>query len=214
VKQRPILVAIVGGSGAGKTWLSCKLQRALGLPSVRLSLDDFYLDQSHLAPSQRDQLNFDHPRAIDWRLAESALRACRTGRSVEVPRYSFITHRRLRTKRVVKPRAVILADGLWLLRKPQLRRIFDLCIFVACSTRLRLQRRLDRDLASRGRNGHSVRQQFRQTVAPMHKQFVAPQARWADIVLRHPFGEKEVLGIAARIWTAFHSAQRSETPPD
>jgi uridine kinase len=199
MKARPKLVALVGGSGAGKTWLARQLQHALDFPAARLSLDDFYRDQSHLARPMRDRLNFDHPRAIDWHLAEAVLRGCRAGRFVSVPQYSFATHTRRPTFKTLAPRQVILVDGLWLLWRPRLRRLFDLRIFLHCPARLRLDRRLARDTANRGRDDRSVRWQFQQTVAPMHQQFVAPQARWADVVLRRPADKREVERLAAMI---------------
>jgi uridine kinase len=199
MKPRPKLVALVGGSGAGKSWLSHRLQEALEFPVTRLSLDDFYLDQSHLAPRLRERVNFDHPRVIDWRLAETVLRGCRAGRSVYVPRYSFVTHTRRQSFKMVTPRPIILVDGLWLLRRPRVRRLFDLRIFLYCPARLRLDRRLARDVANRGRDTRSVRRQFQKTVAPMHKRFVTPQARWADVVLRQTPGQREVEDLAAVI---------------
>src|SRR5215213_9628757 len=58
-------VAIVGGSGAGKTWLATRLQKILGKKASRICADSFYRDRSHLSARQRTKLNFDHPRAID-----------------------------------------------------------------------------------------------------------------------------------------------------
>jgi uridine kinase len=199
MNPRPQLVAIVGGSGSGKTWLSRRLQKALDLPVTRLSLDDFYRDQSHLARPLRDRVNYDHPREIDWRLVENALRNGRAARPVYVPRYSFVTHTRRRTFKMVTPRPIILVDGLWLLWRPGLRRLFDVSIFLHCPARLRLERRLERDTAARGRDARSVRRQFRETVAPMHERFVAPQARWADVVLRQSPTQKEIERLAAAI---------------
>ena len=199
MKPRTQLVALVGGSGAGKTWLSRGLQQALNLPVTRLSLDDFYRDQSHLTPFMRDRVNYDHPQAIDWPLAEKVLLGCRAGRTVYVPRYSFVTHARLQTFKMVAPRPVILVDGLWLLWRPRFRHLFDLRIFLHCPARLRLERRLQRDMASRGRNDRSVRRQFKETVAPMHKRFVAPQAKWADLVLCQPPSQREIERLAAII---------------
>src|SRR5438876_8668707 len=63
----PIFVAIVGGSGSGKSWLAKRLQTRLGTMATRITLDDFYKDRSHLPPQRRAKVNFDHPAAINWK---------------------------------------------------------------------------------------------------------------------------------------------------
>jgi len=183
--RSPILVAIVGGSGSGKTWLADKLHAALGPKAARLSLDDFYRDRSGLSPSRRATINFDHPRAIDWTFIERVLRDCRAGKAARVPRYDFKTHSRLRSSKLLKLRPIILVDGLWLLRRPSIRRLFDLRVFLVCPASIRLRRRLARDVLARGRTRASIEKQFWTTVQPMHLKYVAPQARWADVVLHN-----------------------------
>jgi uridine kinase len=196
---QPKLVAIVGGSGSGKTWLADRLQQSFGRRAARLSLDDFYQDFSNFPSSRRTSLNFDNPRAIDWARWESALRACRSGRSFTVPRYDFATHTRYGSGQRWSPQRLVFVDGLWLLYRPELRGMFDLTIFVACPTELRLERRLSRDVAERERTPDSVREQFWATVAPMHDRYVAPQQRWAEIVVNQPPAEKEIENLLTRI---------------
>lgn len=196
IMDRPTrLIAIVGGSGAGKTWLADRLQQACGYDAGRLSLDDFYLDRSHLSSARRAAVNFDHPRAIDWPLVLQVLRDCRAGRITHLPRYSFATHTRLHRQQEWLPASSILMDGLWLFLRPAIREMFDLRIFLACATQLRLERRLARDVAERGRTSDSVREQFWKAVSPMHERYVAPQARWADIILTEPPSEAEVQSL-------------------
>jgi uridine kinase len=77
----PLLVAIVGGSGAGKTWLAKKLRAALEPDAAHFSLDDFYRDCSRIRPERRAKINFDHPRTIDWECMEKVLDDLRTGRA-------------------------------------------------------------------------------------------------------------------------------------
>jgi uridine kinase len=187
----------VGGSGAGKTWLASQIERALRGKASRLSLDDFYRDRSHLSPARRAQLNFDHPRSIDWPAFERVLRDCLAGRTAQVPRYDFAAHVRIGGKTALKPRPLVLVDGLWLLRRPALRRLFELRIFINCSKRTRLRRRLGRDRLSRGRSRASVLRQFRETVEPMHIRYVAPQMRWATSVVGERWGGAEVARLAA-----------------
>ncbi|MBI5385852.1 MAG: uridine kinase [Verrucomicrobia bacterium] len=193
---RPILVAIVGGSGAGKSRLADRLEHELGRGVARLALDDFYRDLSHLTFAQRQRVNFDHPRAIDWPCLDAVLRSCLAERPVRVPQYDFAAHCRRAESRSMPPARVILVDGLWLLRRPGVRALFDLRLFVECPERLRLSRRLARDVRERGRTRASVLAQFRDHVTPMHDRFVAPQQRWADVVLRSPVAEREVKALA------------------
>jgi uridine kinase len=191
--ESPQIIGIVGGSCAGKTWLAGRLQAALGVDrSVRLSLDDFYLDRSHLSPGRRARVNFDHPRAIDWDRLESVLEAWAAGKSAAVPRYDFVTHGRMREERVLQPARYVIAEGLWLFRRPALRQLFHLRIFIRSSVELCRQRRLRRDTSERGRSPEQVVEQFNRYTLPMFERFVAPQERWAHVVLEAPVAEKDV----------------------
>jgi len=208
-RRPPLFVAIVGGSGSGKSWLAHELQLALGRCAIRLSLDDFYRDRSHLLPAKRDQLNFDRPESIDWSLFEQVLLDCFQWRSTRVPRYDYKTHCRRAIWRRFDPKPIILVDGLWVLRKPPIRRLFQFRIFIECPVATRFQRRLTRDRIGRGRTSASVRRQFWKTVQPMHRQFVNPQRRWAHAVLRRNWGRRHVCEIAAlleQLCPAAHSS--------
>ena len=213
--KSPILVAIVGGSGSGKTWLADKLQADLGPKAARLSLDDFYRDRSGLSPARRATINFDHPRAIDWKSLERVLLDCRAGKAARLPCYDFKTHCRLRASNVLKPKPVILVDGLWLLRRPSIRRFFGLRIFLECPASLRLRRRLARDVLTRGRTRASIEKQFWNTVEPMHLKYVAPQIRWANVVLHDDCGKGEIEKLAAQLRAGVSHFSRSvfNAPP-
>ena len=182
-KKPPQLIAIVGGSGAGKSRLADRLQKKLGPNAIRLSLDDFYRDRSGLSPARREKLNFDQPQAIDWARLKQVLGDCAAGRSTTIPRYDFVTHTRRKRGRILKSKPLIIMDGLWLFHRPWLRRLFQHRIFIDCPSRLRLYRRVKRDGAERGRTAAAVRRQFRKTVGPMHRLHVAPQRKWASQVV-------------------------------
>jgi uridine kinase len=195
----PLLVAIVGGSAAGKTWLADQLQSLLGNKAARLSLDDFYRDRSHLSPNRRARLNFDHPRAIDWPCVEQTFEDFLAGRPATVPSYDFATHSRKPDAHILPPKPVLLVDGLWLLHRRALRKLFALSIFVDCPASTRLSRRIARDVRARGRSSESVRRQFLETVEPMHQLHVAPQARWAHVCLCTPVKKAELHRIAEQL---------------
>lgn len=198
-KRLPLFVAIVGGSGAGKSWLSGKLLERFGEEAAVLCLDDFYRDRSHLPLSRRSRANFDHPRAIDWESFDEVLHQCQASDLIALPRYDFSAHARAAERKAWKPTPVILVEGLWLLLRPELRRLFAVKVFLQCDARLRLKRRLQRDVDSRGRTAAAVREQFKRQVNPMHRRFIETQARWADVVLPSPVVESDVDSLYARI---------------
>jgi uridine kinase len=194
------LIAVAGGSGAGKTWLVNQLCRVLGENACRLALDDFYRDRSDLPLARRARLNFDVPQAIDWSGAERVLRACQAGLPTRVPRYDFATYSRTDDMQSLLPRPIVLVEGLWLLRSTELRPLFDLKIYLDAPTPLRRSRRVSRDTTERGYSLESVERRIATSVLPMHDRYVAPQKRWADLVLAQPFREADVHRLAEALW--------------
>ena len=69
----------------------------------------------------------------------------------------------------------------------------DVKVFVDTPDDIRFIRRLQRDLAERGRNVDSVIEQYLTTVRPMHLQFVEPSKRLADVII--PEGGSNLVGI-------------------
>jgi uridine kinase len=199
--QPPHIVGIVGGSCAGKTWLADRLQQILGNEAVRVSQDDFYHDRSHLTPGRRARLNFDHPRAIDWKRLESVLLSFRAGRTASIPQYDFTTHGRLAGENLLTPARVIIVEGLWLFRRASLRACIDFKIFIRSTTELCAKRRLDRDVRERGRTREQVLDQLERYTIPMFNRFVAPQEKWADVLLEAPVTAADVQRVAGEIET-------------
>jgi uridine kinase len=56
-------------------------------------------------------------------------------------------------------------------------------VFVDTDADTRFIRRLQRDVAERGRTMESVIEQYQSTVKPMHFDFVEPSKRFADLIL-------------------------------
>jgi uridine kinase len=195
----PQIVGIAGGSCAGKTWLADRLFEAFAGEAARISLDSFYLDRSHLSPGRRARLNFDHPRAIDWVGFEQVLRRCAAQESFSLPRYDFATHARVPGESVFESASLVIVDGLWLFRQPSIRRLFSLKIFVRAPRAVCVERRLARDTRDRGRTREQVMAQLERYTMPMFERFVAPQERWADVILESPVSDVEVSQLKNRI---------------
>ena len=127
--------------------------------------------------------NFDHPAAVDTPLLVSHVAALRRGEPVDVPVYDFVRHRRTGETHRVEPRPVVMLEGILLFVERELRELLDFKIYVDTNADVRLVRRLQRDLAERGRSVEDVLRQYLGTVRPMHLEFIEPSKRWADIIV-------------------------------
>ncbi|MFN2284715.1 MAG: uridine kinase, partial [Anaerolineae bacterium] len=84
--------------------------------------------------------------------------------------------------------------------EPDLRRLFDVKLFIDTAGDIRLIRRLKRDMQERGRTFESVITQYMTTVRPMHQEFVEPSKRYADVIIPEGgFNEVAIEMVAARI---------------
>lgn len=192
----PWLIGIAGGSGSGKTTITAALLDALGEEAALLQHDWYYRDQPACSPEARARLNFDHPDAQETALLAAHLDRLRRGNAVDAPQYDFATHTRAPNTVRVEPRPVIVVEGINTLASPELRARFDLAIFVDAPADIRFIRRLQRDIAERGRTVESVIRQYLEQVRPMHETFVEPCRDSAGLILS---GEAPVAESVSRI---------------
>lgn len=175
---RPFVVGMGGGTASGKTTLAEALDDALGHRCLLLNHDRYY--RSLPAGTHPLDFNFDHPDALETSLLVADLDVLRDGRPADLPVYDFANHRRSESRDVVQPHPLIIVEGILVLSDPALREQFDLTIYVDCPDDVRLIRRIRRDLQKRGRTVDQVLAQWERTVAPMHREFVAPCKGAAD----------------------------------
>ncbi|RMH59184.1 MAG: uridine kinase [Zetaproteobacteria bacterium] len=179
-----LVIGIAGASGSGKTTLAAALQRLLGVERVALlHHDHYYRDLSMLPPHEREEINFDHPDALESDLLAEHIRALRAGVAVEVPRYDFRTHTRLSVGERLAPRRIVVVEGILLLAVPTLRAMCDVRIFVDADPDICLIRRLRRDIRERGRTMDQVIEQYLASVRPMWRAYVEPSRQYADIMI-------------------------------
>lgn len=184
--QRPFVIGVAGGTSSGKTTVSERLAELAGPAAVALlKLDSYYVDSPHLPLEQRAQLNYDHPDAFDWALLNDHLAALAAGASVPVPVYDYVHHRRSDVVRTVEPARILVVDGILVLWEQSVRERFDLKVYVDTDADVRFIRRLERDVAERGRTLESIIHQYLTTVRPCHEQFIEPSKRYADVIFPH-----------------------------
>jgi len=193
-----ILIGVAGGTGSGKTSFARKLVEAIGEEScLLLPQDSYYRDTSSLNPEERSRWNYDHPHAFDTSLLEQDLRELKMSRPVPHLTYDYATHARIVQPDALRPRPVIVLEGILVLAEESLRRIMDIKLFIDTDADVRILRRLRRDLKERGRSYDSVEKQYLESVRIMHLEFVEPSKRYADLII--PEGAQNNVALDAVI---------------
>lgn len=208
--HKPFVIGVAGGSGSGKSTVTRQVLASVG-PGMATVLyqDDYYLDQTEMSPEERRKTNYDHPDAFDWPLMMQHLQALRRGEPIEMPTYDFTAHNRASKTITLQPAPVIVVEGLFALYDAELRKMMSLKIFVDTAPDVRFIRRLQRDMAERGRTAESVINQYMATVRPMHKQFIEPTKRRADVILPHGANDPAVDIITTKVKTLIHDMGRA-----
>jgi len=188
------IIGIAGGTGSGKTTVVKKIIELLPKDEVAIiPQDSYYRDHSHLPLEERQEMNFDHPRSLEFSLLIEHIKLLKSGHPIQQPIYSYLTCTRSKESILVEPKKVVIVEGILILANAQLRNLMDIKVFVDADNDDRLMRVIMRDIVERGRSVNKVLERYEKTVKPMHLQFIEPTKRYADIII--PQGGDNKVGI-------------------
>ena len=180
------IILIGGGSSSGKTYVTNRVVEKVGKENVTLiSLDDYYKDQKEKTLEERVKTNYDHPKAFDWKLLRSQIRDLKDNKSIEKPKYDFVTHLRKEETEIVRPNKIVIVEGIMALIDAQVRAMGDLKVFIRASAERKFLRRLIRDKEERGRTIDGIVKQYFDTVQPMYEEIIEPSSNYADLIINN-----------------------------
>ena len=179
-----LTVGITGGTGSGKTTILELLKKEFLENDIGfISQDSYYNDNGKLSFDKKNKINFDHPDAIDFELMINHLNLLKNKKNINQPIYSFIHHNRIEKTKLVKPKKIMIIEGILILNNIKLRDMIDYKVFVNATENLRFKRRLDRDINERGRIKEEVIELFNTRLNKMHKLYVEPMKEFCDIII-------------------------------
>ena len=185
----PYLILIAGPSGSGKTTIAdevCRIVNEFGNHKcLKLKMDDYYYDLSHLSEEQKLKVNFDTPKAIEMDLLHRDLHTLLVKKEpIEHPVYDFNTTSRLKDKTVrITPNNIIVLDGLFTLTDKRIRDLANLKLYVDTDLDVCLARRVQRDLKRRGYSIDETLDNYLHFVKKGFNKFIRPYKRNAHLVI-------------------------------
>ena len=195
-----MIIGIAGGTGSGKTTVVRKIIESIppGVVSI-LSQDSYYKDNGHLPMEQRMEINFDHPQSVEFDLLIKHIKQLLKNEPIQEPIYSYVTCTRSSEYNIVPPRKVIIVEGILVLTNPELRKLFDIKVFVHAEADERLIRVINRDLEERGRSINKTLERYNKSVKPMHQQFIEPSKAYADLIVPQGGENKVAIDVLTQI---------------
>jgi len=176
------IVGVAGGSGSGKTTIVSRMTE-IAREYALVAQDNYYKSAEYVTNLTITGFNFDHPDAFDSDLLCEHLAALKAGRSIRMPQYDFVHHRRRDETVAVEPRRLVILEGIMIFVDRRVRDLIDLKLYVDTPDDVRFIRRLRRDISERGRTVDSVITQWTEKVRPGHYEFVEPTKAYADLII-------------------------------
>jgi uridine kinase len=177
------ILALIGGSGSGKSTVLSALRNHFGSRISVLSLDDYYRPKSELPIDENGETNFDLPEVINDVALVRDIDILRGGESISLSTYTYnkeVMESRFIT---IQPSEWLVVEGLFVMAYPEMLRRVDLLGFIDAPEEIRLQRRIQRDGTERGYTEEEVRYQWKQHVRPADVRFIEPWKEKADIII-------------------------------
>lgn len=183
--NRPIVVAIGGGSSTGKSTLARTLAAELTeLRPVILCQDHYFRDFAEYTPEERERVRTaNHPNAVHWSAFHAALDALYCGGTTVEPVEGTRLKQRGAPEQTLGPSGLILVEGLFALWDERSREIADLRLFTETNDDERVIRRIYRDVVERGGDLERSIAWYRRDVKPNYPVYTASTRRYADLVI-------------------------------
>jgi phosphoribulokinase len=196
----PLMIGVVGDSGSGKTTLVRGFHQLFRDYEVtEICLDDYH--RYDRAERKQRKITALHPAANKLALMTTHLEALRCGVAINKPVYDHSSGT-FGKPEVVKPGHVVIVHGLFTLFSPDLRRQFDLSVYLDPEPGLRTAWKIKRDTQKRG---YTLSEVLAQIEERRHDAatYIEPQKQLADLVVRfcRPSQVSEICALRAElIW--------------
>lgn len=174
-RKLPVLIAVGGPGGTGKTTFAARLAGELPGASV-LELDDYKTSRAARAVKK---LQGPHPGANEMALLKEHLRRLKHGESVDKPVYCRKSGQAAETE-AFAPARFVIAEGE-IATYPDFYELVDFSIFIDSHWWTQLRTRIGRDIVVRGYSVKKALTTYVRSNLLEFKTYGAESRNWADV---------------------------------
>jgi len=191
------IIGIAGGSGSGKTSFIRAMKKEFDSSEVCfVSLDDYYHPRDNQEKDLQGVKNFDLPSSINSELLIAEINKLRDGQVVQKEKYHFNNALKNKETFELKPAPIIFIEGLFIYHYEEIRKLFDLKLYIDTSDELKLIRRIKRDQKERNYPIEDVMYRYENHVMPSYRAYIQKYKGEMDLIInnnRHFVKSQEVI---------------------
>ena len=190
--MKNLIFGIVGCSGSGKSYIVNYVKNNFNLDVISILLQDNYYKRREYQKKDSDgNYNFDLPSSFLEDELFDDLKKIKNNSTVERLEYTFNNPKILPKKIIVKPRSIILVEGMFLFYYKNFQKLIDRKIFIDVDQNAGLKRRIKRDLEERGYDKKNVLYKYNNHVIPSYNKYILPYKNDADLIVNNTKNDNE-----------------------
>ena len=190
--MKNLIFGIVGCSGSGKSYIVNYVKNNFDLDIISILLQDNYYKRREYQKKDSDgNYNFDLPSSFLEDELFDDLKKIKNNSTVERLEYTFNNPKILPKKIIVKPRSIILVEGMFLFYYKNFQKLIDRKIFIDVDQNAGLKRRIKRDLEERGYDKNNVLYKYNNHVIPSYNKYILPYKNDADLIVNNTKNDNE-----------------------
>lgn len=180
------IIGIAGGSGSGKTSFVRALKKAFNSTEVCfVSLDDYYHPRDSQKTDDQGIKNFDLPSSINSAELVSDVRKLIAGETIVKEKYQFNNQLASQESIQLKPAPIIFIEGLFIYHYEEVKKLFDLKLYIDTRDELKLIRRIKRDQNERNYPVEDVMYRYENHVMPSYRAYIEKYKGEMDMIINN-----------------------------
>lgn len=193
MKNKPYVIGISGGSGAGKTFfLNCFLENFSQHQICLISQDNYYKKVSeNMTAEENRNHNFDLPECVEIELFEKDVSDLLAEQTIYKHQYTFNNPLAKAKILEIKSAPILIIEGLFIYHCPNLIQLFDYKIFIDAPEEIALKRRVKRDATERGYSLDDVHYKWNNHVKPAYHKYLLPHRNNCDLIVQNNVNETQ-----------------------
>ena len=182
------IIGISGGSASGKSTFIKKLKEVFSDTDLSVLSQDRYYKPLHLQVIDKNgEINFDEPESLNLDKFLADIEILESGNELVIDEYHFNNFNKIPNIITIKPAAIIIVEGLFIMNRSDISNKLDLKIFIDADEEIKYNRRLKRDSEERGMDISEIHYQCHSQVVPSFNKYLLPYKEKADILITNNY---------------------------